>query len=132
MKKLILLIAALSILTACSNEAGTDDLTGTWKQTNSNDDESWMEAVIEDDTISVDWVMEGGDSQSIYWVGTYEAPGEEISEYTFTSERDAEATDTALLASTADTKDFNYEDGELYFELEMMGTTETIRMELED
>ena len=31
------------------------DLTGTWKQTNSNDPSSYMEATISGDTIEVDW-----------------------------------------------------------------------------
>ena len=99
MKKSVALIAAtllLAGLTACggSNAAsdapaksdGTsktetnkeepkpqlDDLTGTWKQTNSNDPNSYMEATISGDTIEVNWI--GTDTKSLYWKGTYQAP----------------------------------------------------------
>lgn len=132
MKRFPMLIVLLLILSACSNETSTDDLTGTWKQTNANDEDSTMEAVIENDTITIDWIMDNGDSRAVYWVGTYDAPSEEVSEYSWTSEKDIDATQYALLASIADTKDFKYEEGELNFEFEMMGMQMTIRMELED
>lgn len=45
------------------------DLTGTWKQTNSNDPSSYMEATISGDTIEVNWI--GTDTKSLYWKGTY-------------------------------------------------------------
>lgn len=48
------------------------DLTGTWKQTNSNDPNSYMEATISGDTIEVNWI--GTDTKSLYWKGTYQAP----------------------------------------------------------
>ena len=48
------------------------DLTGTWKQTNSNDPSSYMEATISGDTIEVNWI--GTDTKSLYWKGTYQAP----------------------------------------------------------
>ena len=44
------------------------DLTGTWKQTNSNDPSSYMEATISGDTIEVNWI--GTDTKSLYWKGT--------------------------------------------------------------
>ena len=39
------------------------DLTGTWKQTNSNDPSSYMEATISGDTIEVNWI--GTDTKSL-------------------------------------------------------------------
>lgn len=132
MKRFSTLIALFIILSACSNETSTDDLTGTWNQTNANDEDSMMVAVIEDDTITIDWILDAGDSRAVYWVGTYDAPSEEVSEYSWTSEKDIEATQHALLASIADKKEFKYEEGELNFEFEMMGIQMTIRMELED
>lgn len=50
------------------------DLTGTWKQTNSNDPSSYMEATISGDTIEVNWI--GTDTKNLYWKGTYQAPTE--------------------------------------------------------
>lgn len=59
------------------------DLTGTWKS--KNNDGAWMEATINDNTISIDWVSDNGDTKSIYWVGSYTAPTEYSDEYTWTS-----------------------------------------------
>ena len=102
------------------------DLTGTWAS--ENDDGSWMEASISDDVITINWVSDNGDSKSIYWVGTYIAPTEDTEKYTWTSERDKEQTDSALLASTADTKEFSYKDGELTYETSVLGTTKTMHL----
>ena len=92
------------------------DLTGTWKS--KNNDGAWMEATINDNTIS------------IYWVGSYTAPTEYSDEYTWTSTNDKEQTESALLASSDDTKDFTYSDSdkELSYQASMMGTTTTVRM----
>ena len=46
------------------------DLTGTWKQTNSGSTDSWMEAEITADTITVQWVSDNGDTKSLYWKGS--------------------------------------------------------------
>lgn len=99
MKKSIALLAAMILLaglTACGgNDTASDapaktdgtsktetkkeepkpqpaDLTGTWKQTNSNDPNSYMEATISGDTIEVNWI--GTNTKSLYWKGTYQAP----------------------------------------------------------
>ena len=77
---------AIALLVAAAKSDGTSktetnkeepkpqpaDLTGTWKQTNSNDPSSYMEATISGDTIEVDWI--GTDTKSLYWKGTYQAP----------------------------------------------------------
>ncbi|RSX52991.1 hypothetical protein [Bifidobacterium samirii] len=148
MKKPIALLATTAMLfglTACGttpatadgNDGSTStqqqekpkpaDLTGTWKQTNSNSDESWMEATISGDTIEIDWV--GQDTKSLYWKGSYEAPGE-AGDWKWTSKGDTETMKTALMASQDDTKDFAYSaDGqELTYEASALGTTMTIRM----
>lgn len=102
------------------------DLTGTWKS--EENEGSWMEATIADDTIEINWVSDDGNTRSIYWVGTYEAPTEAVKEYNWTSERDKEKTDTALLASTDDTKDFTYKDDVISYEVSAMGTTTTMEL----
>lgn len=148
MKKKIatLLIAGMLVLsvTACGsgsddnndNSSGSEstevapeeptDLTGTWKS--EENEGSWMEATIADDTIEINWVSDEGNTRSIYWVGTYEAPTEAVKEYNWTSERNKEETDTALLASTDDTKDFTYKDDVLSYEVSAMGTTTTMEL----
>lgn len=102
------------------------DLTGTWKS--ENNEGSWMEATIADNVININWVSDNGDTKSIYWIGTYTAPKEYSEEYSWTSERDKEQTDSALLASTDDTKEFSYKDGELTYEASALGTTNTMHL----
>jgi Flagellar basal body-associated protein len=96
------------------------DLTGTWKS--EANEGAWMEATISSDSISVDWVSDGGSTRSIYWVGTYTAPTESVENYTWVSNRNAEQTDNALLASTDDTKEFTYASGKISYSVSMMGT----------
>jgi len=104
------------------------DLAGTWKQTNSGSDDAYQAAVISADTITINWVSDGGDTESIYWVGTFTPPADDASPYTWTSTRDAAATDSAMLASTDDSKDFTFEDGEVSYKASAMGTTTTVRL----
>ena len=105
------------------------DLTGTWKSEENNG--SWQEAVISNDRIEINWVSDNGDTKSIYWIGTYEAPTEAVDEYVWTSDRNKEETDNALLASTHDTKEFTYKSGVLSYEASALGTTTTVKMEKE-
>jgi hypothetical protein len=105
------------------------DLSGTWKQTNSGSDDAYQAAVITRDTITINWVSDGGDTESVYWVGTFTPPTDDASPYTWASTRDAAATDSAMLASTDDTKDFTFEDGEVSYKASAMGTTTTVRLE---
>ena len=146
-KKIVTLLIAGTLalsITACGSESAgsTDntekesaaeeapeeptDLTGTWK---SEDNEgSWMEASITADTIEINWISDDGKTKSIYWIGTYQAPDEAVDEYSWTSERDKEKTDTALLASTDDTKDFTYKDDIISYEVSAVGTTTTMEL----
>lgn len=104
------------------------DLTGSWKS--EENDGAWMSADITADTITVNWVSDNGDTTAIYWVGTYQAPTEYIEGYSWTSERNKEQTDNALLASTDDTKDFTYSDAtkELSYQVTMSGVTTTVQL----
>jgi hypothetical protein len=105
----------------------TPDLVGEWKQSNSNSEDDYQQATLTADTITIDWVADGGDTTSVYWVGTFEAPTEASG--TFTSVRDAEATDLALLASTDDTKEFTYEGETISYKVSLLGTTMTVNLE---
>lgn len=106
-------------------------LDGTWKQTNSESEDSYQEATIEGDTITVNWISNNGDTKSLYWVGTFEAPAT-TAKTTITSQGDTEQMSTAMMASSSETKDFTYEDEELSYELTALGTTTTVRMEKQD
>lgn len=142
MKKLLFIILALVMCTglvACGGSSSNKqegntpakplDLSGTWVQINSNSDEAWQEATIADGTIEINWISDKGETKSLYWSGTYEAPTESTDEYEWTSKNDKEKTDSALLASGADTKDFTYKDGVISYEASAMGTTTTIKLE---
>lgn len=138
MKKFLFLLLTLTLsfgMVACdgSNESKEQaellDLTGTWVQTNSNSEDAWQEAVISDGIIEINWVSDGGDTKSLYWVGSYDAPTEAVNEYVWTSNNDTEKTEFALLASSDETKNFTYTDGELSYEASALGTKMIIRME---
>lgn len=100
------------------------DLTGTWQS--EDNDGSYQEAIITDDTIEINWVSDG--TESIYWIGTYAAPTEAVDEYSWTSERDKEKTDSALLASMDNTKDFTYKNDVISYKASALGTTATIEL----
>jgi len=100
------------------------DLTGEWKQTNSNDPESFQSATITGDTIEVYW--NATDSKSLYWAGSVEqGDGDSFS---WDSVNDTSKTESSLLASSDDTKTFTYENGELSYDVTAMGTTMTVRL----
>ena len=105
------------------------NLTGDWKQTNSNSADSYQAATIAGDIITVNWVNEAESTTALYWVGTYEAPTEATDTFTWTSAGDVAQMETALLASGDDSKEFTYEDGKLKYELTAMGVTMTVEME---
>lgn len=105
------------------------NLTGDWKQTNSNSADSYQAATIAGDIITINWVNEAESTTALYWVGTYEAPTEATDTFTWTSAGDVAQMETALLASGDDSKVFTYEDGKLTYELTAMGVTMTVEME---
>lgn len=105
------------------------DLTGEWTQVNSNSEDSWQSATIDENTITVYWVSDNGDTKSLYWAGTYIAPESADEPYSWDSENDTEQTATALLASGDETKTFTYEDGQISYEVSALGTTTTVKLE---
>lgn len=114
------------------NSTKTSDLTGNWKQSNSESEDSYQEAVISGDTIEIYWISKGGDSKSLYWAGSYVAPSEAVDSYSWDSANDHEKTGSSLLASSDDTKKITYEKGELSYSASAMGTTTTIRLKKVD
>jgi hypothetical protein len=104
------------------------DLSGAWKQSNPNSEKSYQQATITADTISVDWVTDGGNTTSIYWVGTFKAPSSSNGPYTWASQRDAAATESAILASSDATKEFTYDGDTISYKVSAMGTTTTVKL----
>ena len=135
-KKVTIILLTLCFscfMVACSSgKISTDeneptDLTGTWASKDNNG--SYQEAVITGDTIEINWITNSGKTKSIYWIGTYAAPVKSVDEYSWTSKRDKEKTDSAILASTDDTKDFTYKSGKISYEVSVMGTTTTTELD---
>ena len=112
-----------------TTESQLPDLIGEWKQINSNSEESWQSAIIDENTITVYWVSDNGDTKSLYWAGSYVAPKTADEPYSWDSENDTEQTSVALLASGDETKTFTYEDGQISYEVSALGTTTTVRLE---
>lgn len=105
------------------------DLTGTWEQANGDFSFGYHRAVINGDTITIYWIDDDAETESLYWAGTFTAPTEPGDTWAWTSVNDHEQTDYAMLASTDDTKDFAYEDGQIVYKASALGTTKTIRLE---
>lgn len=139
MKKTIITFLMIFCMAFALPACGTTDssqtsqepanLTGEWKQVNSNSEDSWQAATIEGDTITIYWVSDSGDTKSLYWAGTYVAPTTSEEPYTWDSVNDHEQTDMALLASGDDTKTMTYEKGQISYSASALGTTMTIRLE---
>ncbi len=146
MKKSILTMAVICMLafSGCGNnsasttsdnkaeqteEVKAPDLTGEWKQINSDSETSYQAATIEGETIEIYWINEEDESKALYWAGTYVAPETTDEPYTWDSENDKEKTDNSILASSDDTKTITYQDGQISYEASALGVTKTIRLE---
>ena len=105
------------------------NLEGEWKQVNKPLAFGPHKAVIEGDTITIYWIDEEADSESLYWAGTYTAPTEPGDTWEWVSENDHEQTDRSLYAANNDTKDFKYENGQILYQASAMGTNQTVHME---
>lgn len=103
-------------------------LSGSWKQENSASKTSYQQATITADKMTIEWVSDGGNTTSTYWVGTYKAPTDAKEPYAWTSTRDVEAARSALLASSDATKDFTYEGGAISYKVSALGTTTTVKL----
>ncbi|MGQ3384956.1 hypothetical protein [Glutamicibacter sp. TV12E] len=111
-----------------SESAHPIDLQGIWKQKNSMDAEAYQEATIDSETITINRVTNHGDTKSLDWVGSFEAPNAAADTYSWTSKRDRKATDNAILASSDKTKKFTIHKDEISYEAGIMGTTTTVRL----
>ena len=74
------------------------------------------------------WVMDNGDTKSLYWAGTFVPPTDTTEPYIWDSQNDTEQTGMAILASGDDTKAFTYSDGFISYEVSALGTTTTVRL----
>lgn len=143
MKKIFSLLLALALilsLAACgggeqkpsSNPPEEEpkeplNLIGNWVQEDADPD-SYQAGYISDNRIEVFWITDGGNSSSLYWSGTYDAPTEATETYSWKSKNDTSRTGNALLASGDDEKEFSYSSGKLSYSVSFMGTTKTVAL----
>lgn len=103
----------VSMLAACGGSTGNaakqepptpPDLTGEWKQTNSNSEDAWQSAEIADDTIEIYWVSDNGETKARIGPVLTPPPPRADEPYTWQSQNNKDKTGTALLASGDDEK----------------------------
>ena len=104
------------------------DLTGNWAQKGKEGSDSFQAGYIQDGIIELFWISDGGETHMLYWSGSYEAPTSAEEEYTWESTNDKTKTDSALMASSDDTKTFEYKNGEISYEVSLMGQTGTVTL----
>ena len=104
------------------------DLTGNWAQKGKEGSDSFQAGYIKDGVIELFWISDGGDTNMLYWSGSYEAPTSADDEYAWESVNDKIKTDSALMASGDDSKTFNYKNGEISYEVSIMGQTGTVTL----
>ena len=105
------------------------DLTGTWKEKNPNKD-SYQIARVTADAIEIYWHTP--DSDTLYWAGSYVAPTDAKTPYTWDSVNDTEKTGSAILASSDGTKTFTYSDDTISYSVTALGVTKKVTLERAD
>ena len=111
------------------SEPQPPDLSGEWKQVNSNSEDSYQSATITGDVIEIYWVTESTDTKSLYWAGSFVAPETADEPYTWDSVNGTEKTGSALRGSGDGTKTFTYQDGQISYDVSAMGMTQTVKLE---
>lgn len=101
-------------------------LIGTWKS--EENEGSYQEAIISENSIEINWVYDNGETKSLYWSGTYSEPTKKTDNYTWTSENNKKKTGSALTASGDDTKEFTFKDNIISYEASALGTTKTMEL----
>lgn len=134
---LFFVVMTAIILTGCDSKTAISstskkeipNLIGEWKQTNSDSEDAYQAATINDNEIVINWVSDNGATKALYWAGTYIAPTTDDETYVWDSENDHDQTDLALLASSDNIKKMTYEKGVLSYEMSALGTTTTVKLE---
>ena len=108
------------------------DLTGQWKQINSETEDSFYGAVIDDGKIELHRVSDGGGTRYLYWAGSYVPPDTVEESYSWTSQVGGRRTDKGAIAASEGTKVFTYENGQISCLVRNDGEEATILMEKEE
>ena len=105
------------------------DLTGTWKEKDPNED-SYQIARVTADAIEIYWHTP--DSDALYWAGSYVAPTDSKTPYTWDSVNNTEKTGSAILASSDETKTFTYTNNTISYSVTALGVTKKVVLERAD
>jgi hypothetical protein len=114
---------------AVEEPAAPLDLTGTWRQTNSSGEGSFMAVAIDEATVTATLVNEADDTSTLFWAGSYVPPTEDADSYSWDSVNDTTQTEKSILGSSDPTKSFAYSDSVLTFPMSIMGVTKTVELE---
>lgn len=143
-KRLLSLVLVFTLgisLGSCSNEkesmastapSAPPVLSGQWKQINSDSEDSYHGAIIDGDVIEIYWVSDGGDTRSLYWSGSFDAPTAVEEPYSWESKKDSEKTEHSMFSSQDDSKTFTYENGQISYSSSVLGTTSKIKLEKQE
>ena len=101
------------------------DLNGLWLQKGYEDKDTYMIALIEADYLQIMWFMDNGETIMMYWEGTFEAP---VSPGNYTWESKNTLEGFHLMSSDAESKVFSYTDGDIVYDVTMLGETATVHM----
>lgn len=135
MKKLIIIciLIAMMGLTACTSatnetnpsndttpkEEKKDSIQGGWIEEGRTSEYYYIQAVIDDKTITVYNVSNDGQVWTLYWSGSYVAPENPTESYTWISKNNLVETAKSTVfyprASHDETKEFKYENGAISF-----------------
>ncbi len=122
-------------LNSCSVKGETaetkvpENLTGEWRQIETEEEDFWIGATIEGDAIEVSWISDKGSDKSTYWSGAYVEPTVGGEPYSWDSVNDHGITDDELHAANIDTQTFTYEQGRLSYITMLMGVESTVVLE---
>ena len=87
-----------------------------------------MTATVADGVMRVDWVLGSQDITTPFWIGTFDAPSDAEEPYTWTSQRDVAATESALLASSEDAKDFTFSNSVISYTVTIQDESATVEL----
>lgn len=138
MKKVLLfsiLIFSL-LLTACSSTTSSEppNLNGIWVSSeNSDDGTAWIEAQIQNNIINIWFVGDDGETDSLYWHGSFKNPETAETPYIFTSDaiNDSSTSGLNITLSSESSKEFTYDNDQITFDMTMLGVTKTIHLKKE-
>lgn len=102
------------------------NLDGVWTFDGADGTKNAMSMIIDGDTMKVTFNLDGG--PMVYWAGTYTAPTSPDDAHKWTSANDKSITGSSFMGSSSDTKDFEYKDGVISFEVTIQGDTAKVEM----